>query len=210
MKFAVIGATGKTGGPLVDLLLDRGNEVRVLVRDPAKLGDVRNRVRVVVGSSTDPAALSNLIAGTDAVVSALGPTAKESDLHTRTATALVNVMPAKGVSRFVGISGAGVDVPGDQKGPRDRVISFLIQKLGGGVVADKPAEYEVFAASELDWTLVRPPRLQDGEPTGDVAHDAHKPGKSTSIKRADLAMFLADVAEQQLYVRQAPFVSQAS
>ncbi|MFZ1652098.1 MAG: NAD(P)H-binding protein, partial [Candidatus Nanopelagicales bacterium] len=69
MKFAVIGATGKTGGPLVDLLLDRGNEVRVLVRDPAKLGDVRNRVRVVVGSSTDPAALSNLIAGTDAVVS---------------------------------------------------------------------------------------------------------------------------------------------
>ncbi|MBP7972585.1 MAG: SDR family oxidoreductase [Candidatus Nanopelagicales bacterium] len=33
MKFAVIGATGKTGGPLVDLLLDRGNEVRVLVRE---------------------------------------------------------------------------------------------------------------------------------------------------------------------------------
>ncbi len=171
------------------------------------MGERREQVRVVEGSSTDLAALDDLLTGAEAVVSALGPTNKESDLHSRTAQALVEAMPRHGVTRFVGISGAGMDVPGDQKGGRDKAISCMIQKLGGKMVADKPAEYRLFAASDVDWTLVRPPRLQEGPVTGRVAHDAHTPGKSSSIKRADLGTFLVDVVEQGLYVRQAPFAS---
>jgi putative NADH-flavin reductase len=205
MKVAAIGATGRTGQAMLAELLKRGHEVTVLVRDPAKLGGVADKVQVVQGSSTDRAVMSKLVSETDAVISALGPTSKEPDLHTKTATLLVDVLPAHG--RFIGVSGAGIDVPGDQKGPRDKVISFMIQKLGGAVVKDKPAEYEVFAASDLDWTLVRPPRLVDGEATGKVVHDAHRPGRSSSIRRSDLGRFLVTVLDDGLYVRQAPFVS---
>ncbi len=115
MKIAVLGAAGRTGTPLVDELLRRGHEVSVLVRTPAKLGERADRVFVVTGSSTDPAALDALLPGADAVVSALGPTQKEPELHTRTANALIEAMPRHAVTRFVGISGAGVDVPGDRK-----------------------------------------------------------------------------------------------
>lgn len=205
MKVAVLGATGRTGRPLVNTLLERGHDVTVLVRDPSKLGGVAQQVRTVTGSSADPRAMAELLRDVDAVVSALGPTKKEPDLHTKTARLLVELLPTGG--RFVGVSGAGIDVPGDRKGPRDKVISFLIQKLGGNVVKDKPREYEVFAASDLDWTLVRPPRLMDGEATGTVVHDAHRPGKSSSIRRADLATFLVTVLEDGLYQHQAPFVS---
>jgi len=211
MKIAIIGATGRTGQPLVRRLLDDGHSLTVLVRDPAKLGAVAEQVKVVTGTSTDVVALGELLAdaGADteigAVVSALGPSAKESDLHTRTARALVDVMPRHGVWRFVGISGAGVDVPADVKGLRDRAISTLIQKVGGKLANDKIDEYGVFAASDLDWTLVRPPRLLNGDATGKYQHDAHRPGRST-IRRADLASFVADVAEQNLYIHQAPFV----
>ncbi len=90
------------------------------------------------------------------------------------------------------------------------MISKLIQTLGGAVVKDKPAEYEVFAASDLDWTLVRPPRLQDGAATGRLEHDAHRSTQSTKIHRTDLASFLVDVVEQELYVKQAPFVATRS
>jgi putative NADH-flavin reductase len=209
MKIAVIGGTGRTGAPLVDELLRRGHELSVLARSPEKLGAVAERVRVVQGSSTDPAALGQLLDGADAVVSALGPTKKEPDLHSRTAQALIPLMHEHGITRFVGISGAGIDVPGDQKGGRDKVISFLIQKLGGAVVADKPREYQLFADSDVEFTLVRPPRLVDGEATGRFVHDAHKPGGSSSIRRADLASFLADVVEQGLHPRLAPFVNGA-
>ncbi len=207
MKVAVLGATGRTGRALVRELLRRRHDVAVLVRDPAKLGDVAGDVRVVTGDSRDEAALASLVAGTDAVISALGPTAKEATLHRDTATALVRVMRQAGVSRFVGVSGAGIDVPGDQKSGSAKAISFLIQRLGGAVVKDKPAEYDVWASSGLDWTLARPPRLKDGGGDGAVDHDAHRSVKATWIDRADLAAFLVDAVEQRLYPSQAPFVA---
>lgn len=86
MRVAVIGATGRTGRQLVEQALGRGHRVTVLCRDPARFTDgVADRVRVVVGEATDPAAVRELLAGTDAVLSTLGPTSKERDLHTRTA-----------------------------------------------------------------------------------------------------------------------------
>lgn len=208
MRIAVIAATGRTGRLVTEELLRRGHDVSVLVRSPEKLGSLAERVRVESGSSTDPAALDRVLAGgVDAVVSALGPTARETDLHSRTAEALIEAMHARGVRRFVGVSGAGIDVPGDQKGRRDRIISRIIRTIGGAMAADKPREYRVLAESDLDFTLVRPPRLVDGPGTGHWVHDAHRPGRSSSIRRADLAAFLADVVEQGSYLRQAPFVS---
>jgi len=205
MNVALIGATGRTGRLVLAELLRRGHTATVLARDPARLTDTRPEVRVVVGSSTDPDVLGQILDGVEAVVSALGPTAKEPDLHTRTAELLVHAMPAAGVTRFVGISGAGIDVPGDRKNTRDRIISTLIRTLGGAVAKDKPAEYRVLASSDLDWTLVRPPRLLDGPATGRIGHGSHTPGH-WSIPRADLAVFLVDVLDQHLYPHQAPFV----
>lgn len=209
MKLALIGATGRTGAHTVTTALDRGHTVTVLVRNPDKLPDpVRGQVRVVVGDSTDVHAVSDLLGDTDAVVSALGPVGKQADLHTRTARALVQVMSGTGPRRFVGVSGAGIDVPGDRKAPKDRVISRLIQTLGGEVVKDKPAEHAVWAASGLDWTLVRPPRLVDGPGSqGPLEQDAHESTRSSKITRADLGAFLVHVVEKGLYPRQAPFVA---
>jgi putative NADH-flavin reductase len=205
MTIALIGATGRTGRLVLAELLRRGHTVTVLARDPSRLADSRPEVRVVAGSSTDPQALGQLLDDADAVVSALGPTAKEADLHTRTARLLVHAMPAAGVTRFVGVSGAGIDVPGDRKGTRDRIISSVIRTVGGAVAKDKPREYQVLADSDLDWTLVRPPRLLDAPATGRIGHDPHTPGH-WSIPRADLAVFLVDAVDQHLYPRQAPFV----
>lgn len=207
MKIVLIGGTGRTGSHVLTEALRRGHEVTALARTPGKLADAEGAARVMEGDSTDVATLDRLLPGADVVISALGPTAKEADLHSRTAQALVEAMPRHGVPRFVGVSGAGIDVPGDRKGPRDKLVSWLIQRLGGAVVQDKPREYAIFADSSIDWTLVRPPRLTDKPGTGRVEHDAHRPGRSTSISRADLAGFLLDVAEGDVHVRQAPFAS---
>ena len=207
MKVAVLGATGRTGRAVVTELLRRGHDVTVLARDPGKLVDGADSVRVVTGQSRDPAALTELVTGVDAVISALGPVAKDHTLHRDTAAVLIPVMQQAGVTRFIGVSGAGIDVPGDRKSPSAKVISTLIQALGGKVVADKPAEYAAWAASDRDWTLVRPPRLQDGEASGRVEHHAHRSCRATTVRRSDLAIFLVDVLEQDLYSRQAPFVA---
>jgi len=67
-------------------------------------------------------------------------------------------------------------------------------------IRDDPAEYQVFAGSDLDWTLVRPPRLTDAPATTRINHDPHIPGH-WAIPRADLATFLVDTpsgAEDEL------------
>jgi putative NADH-flavin reductase len=115
MMVAVLGGTGRTGQPLVAELLRRGHKVVVLARDPAKLGTVRDEVQVVTGDSRDDAALIELVSGADAVVSTLGPV-RQQDMVTRdTAKALISVMRRAGVRRYIGVTGAGIDVPGDQK-----------------------------------------------------------------------------------------------
>ena len=49
----VTGATGTVGQALVPKLLERGDEVRVLVRDPRKLGRLRVEVRIALGDLTE-------------------------------------------------------------------------------------------------------------------------------------------------------------
>lgn len=209
MRIAVLGGTGRTGLLLIRELLRRDHDISVLVRDASKLSDLAQQVEIYTGDSRNRADLDRLVADADAVVSTLGPTAKEGSLHTDTARALVAAMDAAVVRRFVGVSGAGIDVPGDEKSLSAKLISKIIQTVGGEVVKDKPAEYAVYAASDLDWTLVRPPRLVEGKPTGRLEHHAHRSTKSTKITRADLATFLADEIEQDRYPRRAPFVASA-
>jgi uncharacterized protein YbjT (DUF2867 family) len=54
--------TGQIGGRLLDLLLEAGEKVRVVVRDPARL-EAADRVEVVAGSHADPAVLRTAMAG---------------------------------------------------------------------------------------------------------------------------------------------------
>jgi putative NADH-flavin reductase len=209
MMVAVLGGTGRTGQPLVAELLRRDHKVVVLARDPAKLGTVGDEVQVITGDSRE-AALTDLVSGVDAVVSALGPVRKQGMVTRDTAKALISVMRRAGVRRYIGVTGAGIDVPGDQKAIFDKVLSKLIPLLSRRVAADRAAEYQEWAASDLDWTLVRAPRLRDGPPTHAVEHDAHRSAPSPFLRRSDLAEFLVDVLEQGLYIRQAPLVGAKS
>jgi putative NADH-flavin reductase len=182
--------------------------VTALVRDPATAA-LPPDVAVQRGDVRDADALGKAVAGAGAVVSALGPRSGDPRLHRDVAAVLVGVLPDAGVRRFVGVSGAGIAVPGDAKSARDRLISVLIRRFGGAAVADKAHEHAIWAASGLDWTLVRPPRLTDAPATGRVEHHAHCSPRATAIGRADLAAFLLDCAERGLHLGAAPLVGRA-
>jgi uncharacterized protein YbjT (DUF2867 family)/lysophospholipase L1-like esterase len=67
--YVITGATGTVGGLVVERLLERGEQVRVLVRDRAKarrrFGD---RVEIAVGDLANPASLPRALAGGDALL----------------------------------------------------------------------------------------------------------------------------------------------
>ena len=67
----------------------------------------------------------------------------------------------------------------------------------------------VVQISDVDWTIVRPPKLGDGGvPHGYRASLAERP-QGWTMKRADLAAFLVDEAEKARYAKRIAGVTSA-
>lgn len=202
MHLAILGGTGRTGVLLVRRALDAGHTLRVLAREPKKVSIVHPNLTVVTGDATNPADAARLVEGVDAVVSALGPVTGQEDVCSRATQALLST----GLRRYVLTSGAGLDVPGDEKDLMGRIISRLIRFFSPAIVIDKEKELALLQQSPLEWTLVRPPRLVDAPATGRARIDV-KNGPGSKVTRADLADFLLVCATEKRHVREAPFIA---
>ncbi|KZM71372.1 NAD(P)H-binding protein [Nocardia terpenica] len=111
--------TGNIGGRLLHLLLDesptRGEELRVIVRDPGRLPEtVRARVDVVVGSHGDADVVDRAFAGADAVFWLAPPDPRASSLeaqYSEFTRAAAKAFVTHGVGHVVGVSAIGRGTP---------------------------------------------------------------------------------------------------
>lgn len=164
MRIALFGATGRTGSRVLRRLLARGDTVRALARDPARLL-AHAGLAAIAGHARDAAAVAHTMHDTDAVVVCLG-----MDDITQPGTAfsdavktIVAAAEAAGVRRLVAIASAGA-LPHEGGGLRSE------HGAGAGPYANVAAEharnYRTLAASRLDWTLMCPLDLVDDLPEG--------------------------------------------
>jgi uncharacterized protein YbjT (DUF2867 family) len=210
MKVVIFGAAGQTGKHLVSQALETGHSVTAFVRDPAKLGVTHTNLRIVQGTSTDAAAVERAVEGQDAVISALGQVKPfQPGLMVQTATNIVNAMKKHGVKRLVYLTGAGVTTPKDPPSFAARVIVPLMKVVAGPMLEDSAAGVRIVQASDLDWTIVRGPRLGNNPPRGSYITGYIKTGFE-EFSRADLADFMLKEAEKRQYVRELPIVYYAS
>jgi uncharacterized protein YbjT (DUF2867 family) len=110
----VTGATGTVGQALLPRLLERGDEVRVLVRDPRRLGRMRVEVRIALGDLTelgDPRVTRQALRGVDTVVhlaaSIRDQTAPVEELNGLATARLLRAAEGAGIERFVFFSAIG-------------------------------------------------------------------------------------------------------
>ena len=195
MKLLVLGATGGTGIEIVRQAVAQRHEVTAFVRSPERLKPLAAQITVKQGDLLNSAALADAIQGHDAVLSGFGPRvpiAKE-DAHLLRdfATALTAAMQRTSVKRVAVISTAFLF--------KDAILppAYLFGRLFfPGVVADASAMERIFAASGLDWTILRPPQLTDKPRTGKYrVREGHLPLFGFKISRADVAdCFLKTVA----------------
>ena len=202
MKILVIGAAGKTGRAIVKQALGRGHTVTAFVHNAGEFEG--NGARVIEGDVLDVAVLESAIAGQDAILDALGGHTpwKQTTLETNAARNVVKAMQQHGVKRLLVVSAIGVG------GTADLVPSWyehlIMPTLLRGAMQDKEEMEPVVEGSGLDWTLVRPGHLVEGEATGKVL--TLEPGSGQTahkITRADVAAFLLDLLENGKYKQQA-------
>ena len=74
------------------------------------------------------------------------------------------------------------------------------------IIADKQNEYSILSESNLDWTVVRLPLIEQTQNTGEIKISLYDcPGKK--ISSTDLAKFLVSQLEDKSYIRKAPFIA---
>lgn len=162
MKIALFGATGRVGGEVLKRALAEGHEVTVLVRFPGKLSP-NDKLTVIEGDVREEEAVSQTIAGADVVFSTLG-TDKTTTL-TEAVPHFIREMKAEGVKRIVTIGTAGIlqsridpSKLRYEAGDTNRRLTFAAE--------EHHKVYDLLRASGLDWTIVCPTYLPDGEAVG--------------------------------------------
>ena len=196
MQLAILGASGKTGLLVCEQALAKGHEVTAFVRDPAKLGELADRVRVVEGTLEDSEALSSAVRGADAVVSALGTVDRNPNTVLSDGTRrLVRAMEDEGVMRLAAITSLGCGASRDQV--NSRLMRFVIKTVAKEIWADKDRQEEAIMASPLDYLIVRPGGLTDKPARGSWTEMREgESGKGRQmIARADVAAFILEKLE---------------
>lgn len=197
MKIAVIGATGFVGSKVLAEALERGHMVTAIVRHNSKLAKAAN-LTARRGNIDDPEGLRTLLAGHDAVITAV----RFLDTDART---LIDAIKRSRVGRWIIVGGAG-----------------SLEVAPGQALVDQasfPAEYKAEALAgreflnllrkekEPAWTFFSPSAiLYPGERTGKfrLGRDqllSNEKGES-KISVEDYAVALVDELEKPKHARQ--------
>jgi putative NADH-flavin reductase len=182
------------------------------VRDPKKLGTYKDKVEYVSGDVSQAEKLEKAVKGADIVISTLPPTATNSDPEksAKIMEQMVTTMEKQGIKRFIHIGGAvhggGID---ENWTLSRRLLRTYLNIVCKPVLVAKQMEWDILRKSNLDWILVRPPRITKDKPLGPLAVDEKNLG-SVKVNVEDLAEFLLEQIHSEKWVVKAPLVATVS
>jgi putative NADH-flavin reductase len=188
MRLAVFGATGRTGR----LVVERASAIGLDVTAP-----VRAQPREPFGDSAEPVVIdlhdrgsvTSVLQDAAVVVSAIGPIVGETRTEVSDVTrTLVGAMGDAGLRRIVAAANAKVFTDDEVTGEY------------ANVAAEHRRDAATLRASNLDWTILAPPFLNDDPPTGDVVTVVDGRGPGRSLTRGDFAGALLDAVDRTEWI----------
>ena len=196
MKVLIVGANGKVGRLLVELLKAGGKHTPVAMvrsQEQADTLEASGVATVIADLESSVEQLVSAVQGHDAIVFTAGSGAhtgydKTILIDLDGAVKVMEAAEQAGVQRFVMVSGFGAD--------RREAWSDAIRPYH----AAKHYADRLLAASTLDYTILRPGRLLDEPGTGMVSIDEGM--ERGSIPREDVAGVIAAVLESPATIRQ--------
>jgi putative NADH-flavin reductase len=190
MQLTVFGATGGTGTRLVELALANGHQVTAVVRDPSRLAvPAQPRLQVVTADIMNPASILPAVKGADAVLTVVGPRGTgPTTVIADSVRSISAAMHEAGARRLLALSGSIAADDGESFYLRYLVKPVARRTFLRHVCADMRHAEAAIEATDLDWTIIRPPALTDGPATGTyrTAVDANLP-HGFRVSRSDLA-----------------------
>lgn len=191
----VIGGTRGTGLEVVRVLRERGDGVVVLARESSDAGAAEALGALIVrGDALEPADLARAMAADGAgdiraVISTLGGSGGGPRPDFEGNRNAIDAARVSGVNRFVLVTVIGA-------GDSYEAAPWLSRRALGAIISEKSKAEDYLRASGLDYTIIRPGGLMDGEAAGRawLTDDIRA---MSWIRRADLARLTVRAADDE-------------
>ena len=196
MKVAVLGASGRAGSEIVKELATRGHQVLAIARHPDAI-PVADGITAMRGDASDPAALAGLLAGCDAVISAL-----KFDVPPAT---LLSALRQAGVGRLL-VTGGAASLK-DEEGRRLIDTDAFPEAWKPVAQAGIDFFYALREERDIDWVFFSPAfNFVVGPRTGTFRlggeHLIKDEAGESRISFADYAIAMADELETHAHSRE--------
>ena len=206
MQITVFGASGKVGRRVVELAIARDYTVIAVVHEHDLFVGTPNLI-VQKGDIYRGEDVARAIKGSDAVISCLGSwSTKKRNVLTAAMEQIIPAMQQQKITRIVTLTGSGANPPDQKPGAAYRLMMKLLAPFPAGkVFSDGEKHMKLLAVSDLDWTTLRSPVMNNfGKNHYAINLKAGSP--LVTIKRQAVAEALLDQLETKEYLRQAPIL----
>lgn len=190
MITALFGATGRVGSIVADQL---GQRAKLLVRSSTGNG------LEITGNVLNQKDNDSVLEGCDAVISTLNT--DKADVLSRSMPLILNGMRRHGIKRIITCGTAGI-LDASHSNGLYRFQSDESKRRSTTAAEDHLSAYLMLKASEMEWTIVCPTYLPDGERTG-VFRTSEQvlPEGGRSISTHDTADYILKVLDESLHIR---------
>ncbi|RIA88698.1 hypothetical protein C1645_774366 [Glomus cerebriforme] len=206
----VLGATGDLGIQVLYQALEASYHVTILIRSDKNLPFESHYLRnpnlvIIVGSVLSREDMNKAVEGQDAIINCLGPRALwtgDVDICSRSQKIIIESMKFYGVRRIIVVSSQGVgNGNGKQVGRIQNFFGF------GKFMVDKEIQERYIKESSefLDWTIIRPGKLYNGELTGHYKLNENL--TLMKISRANVAHFILKELQTSVWLKRTPTIN---
>ncbi|MEH7495863.1 NAD(P)-dependent oxidoreductase [Neobacillus niacini] len=187
MNILVLGATGRVGSQIVTYSLHDRHHVTVLVRTPEKIQIHNENLTIIQGNVLNKNDIALAMRGIDVVISALNTDG--TDTLSESMPLIIEAMVTEGIKRIITIGTAGILQ--SRTTPNSlRYQSSESKRKSTRAAEDHHKVYDILKQSNLDWTIVCPTYLPDGEKVGKYRIERNfLPEGGTKISVPDTAEF---------------------
>ena len=196
----VFGASRGLGRAFTDQALRQGHRVLALVRQPEMAAELRTLgVEVIEGDALDPAAVQQACAqaGPGArVISTLGSFRQPQPVDYQGNRHVIDAMEQTGLTRLLLVTSLGC-------GDSWQYLPQRARSAFGHEVRLKSLAESWLQTSALEWTILRPAGLQDGEATGQAVlsqgEEVHGLVRRADVAACGLRLLGDKAAHSQIY-----------
>jgi len=188
LDIALLGATGRVGQQLIELLLENNHKVTALVRNVHRLPISHTNLKVIEGDAREEKVLDCLFQGQNAVISTLSTDG--ANVISESMPVIIKVMTRHSIERIITVGTAGI-LQSRTEPSLYRFQSSESKRKLTRAAEDHLKGFLTLKESNLLWTIVCPTYLPDGNITAHYRVEKNVlPLDGKKISTGDTAHFI--------------------